>query len=62
MAKAYKVLGVMKDLKKSCTQYYPGSFEEGQKIDKDLVDEACLGPIMNILVDVKESIDPFQIF
>ena len=49
----------MKDLKKSCTQYYPGSFEEGQKIDKDLVDEACLGPVMNILVDVKESIDPF---
>ena len=51
MAKAFKVLGVMRDMEKSCTEYYPGSFEYGQKVEQDLIDSASLGPIMNLLVD-----------
>ena len=51
VAKAFKVLGVLKDLQKSCTKYYPGSFEEGQQIDQDLVDGVALSPVINIVVD-----------
>lgn len=41
----------MKDMEKSCTEYYPGSFEYGQKVEKDLIESANLGPIMNLLLD-----------
>ena len=51
VTKAFKVIGVMKDMEKSCTEYYPGSFEYGQKIEQDMIDTASLGPIMNVLAD-----------
>lgn len=51
VAKAFKVLGVLKDLEKSSTEYYPGSFEQGGAIEQDMIEEASLGPIFNILAD-----------
>ena len=50
-AKCLKVLGVMKDLQKSCTLYYPVHFEDGQAVESDLKDGVTLSPTFNILVD-----------
>jgi hypothetical protein len=51
VAKAFKVIGVMRDLTKSSTKYFPGSFEPGQQVEQDMKVGAGLGPVMNILAD-----------
>jgi hypothetical protein len=51
VAKAFKVLGVFKDLSKSSTVYYPGSFEPGGIVEQDMIQSAHLGPVFNILAD-----------
>ena len=60
IAKAFKVLGVMKDPDaKSCTSYFPGSFAPeafGGCIDSELSDDVSLGPALNILVDARHEL------
>lgn len=51
VAKCLKVLGVLKDLKKSCTSYYPSHFEDNQKVELDLKEGVSLSPTFNLLVD-----------
>ena len=48
----------MKDLKTSSNRYYPGCFEEGQRVDKNLKPGICLGPLLNILADSESRINP----
>ena len=48
VAKALKILGLFKDRKKSCTQYFPGCFQDGGQLEKDL--NVKLSPTANILV------------
>lgn len=58
VAKALKVLGVIKDLNLSSTKYYPGCFEVGQKVDRNLKDGVCLGPVLNVMADCEARLDP----
>jgi hypothetical protein len=61
IAKAFKVLGVMKNPEqKSSANYYPGSFaskEHGGIIDDDLIPSVALGPTLNILVNAKVELE-----
>ena len=61
IAKAFKVLGVMKNPdEKSSAKYYPGSFaskEHGGIIDDDLIPSVALGPSLNILVNAKTELE-----
>ena len=60
IAKAFKVLGIMKDPEaKSCSSYFPGSFGPesfGGCIDKELTNDVSLGPPLNILVDARHEL------
>lgn len=54
IAKAFKVLGVLKEdcYEKSSAKYFPGSFAEkwhGGFIDEDLAEDVALGPTLNVL-------------
>ena len=60
VAKSYKVLGLMKDLTKSSTRYYPGCFEPGAQVDNDLKPGITLGPVVNVLADWIYFLDPEQ--
>ena len=51
VAKAFKVLDVLKYREKGSNNYLPGSFEFNRSIDEDLKDEICLGPPLNILIN-----------
>ena len=52
IAKAFKVLGVIKNPElKGSSSYYPGSFTQDGIVDQDLVDEVSMGPMLNILVN-----------
>ena len=51
IAKAFKVLEVMKNPHKGSNNYFPGSFGLNCKIDEELKDEVALGPPINILVN-----------
>ena len=57
IAKAFKVLNVLKDPKKGSNNYYPSSFDLGQSIDQDLKEEVAMGPPLNILVNGEEELD-----
>ena len=52
VAKAYKVLGILEDKEKSCTQYFPGCFSPGGAIDQALKEDLFLGPPPNLMVEV----------
>jgi hypothetical protein len=60
IAKAFKVLGVMKNPDaKSSTNYYPGCFaprEFGGVIDNEMADDVSMGPALNILVDTRHDL------
>lgn len=51
IAKAFKVLEVMKNPQKGSNNYFPGSFGLNCKIDLELKDEVALGPPINILIN-----------
>ena len=57
MAKALKVLEVMKNPEKGSNNYLPGSFDLDGQIDQDLRDDVVLGPPLNILIDSKDELD-----
>ena len=57
-AKSFKVLGLMKDLTKSSTRYFPGCFEPGGQVDNDLKDGIRLSPVFSILADWSYFLDP----
>lgn len=61
IAKAFKVLGVMKNPNsKSSTNYYPGCFaprELGGVIDNEMASDVALGPALNILVDTRHDLN-----
>ena len=58
IAKAFKVLDVLKNPeKKGSNNYFPGSFDHGQSIDADLRDDVALGPPLNILVHGMEDLN-----
>ena len=49
---------MLKDLSKSSTEYYPGSFEPGGLVEQDMIEEASLGPLFNILADPENHLSP----
>ena len=51
IAKALKIIGLIKNMEVSSTQYYPGCFQKGGNIEQNLIDEMQYGPEINILVD-----------
>ena len=51
---------MFKDLSKSSTVYFPGSFEPGGIVDQDMVSSASLGPVFNILADSENYLRPMQ--
>jgi hypothetical protein len=54
VAKAYKQMNLLKNVKKSCTQYFPACFEQGGEFDKELIEGVSLGPEINVLVNRRE--------
>jgi len=49
VAKAFKVIGVLKDEnERSSGSYLPGSFEQGGTIDSNLEEDVVLGSVLNI--------------
>lgn len=63
VAKAFKVLGVLKDPDtKSSSNYYPGCFAPlnqggGGTIDDQLKDNCAMGPVLNILVNAHNELN-----
>ena len=51
IAKAFKVLEVMKNPEKGSNNYFPGSFGLHCKIENELRDEVAMGPPINILLN-----------
>ena len=51
IAKAFKVLEVMRNPEKGSNNYYPGSFGLNCLIDSELKDEVALGPPINLLLN-----------
>lgn len=47
-------MGLLTNLKKSCTQYYPKDFIPGGDLDNDLIPGATMGPVMNVLINRRE--------
>lgn len=60
VAKSYKVLRLLKDMSKSCTTYYPASFEEGGDIDNDMLDGITLSQTYSIMVDACCPLSPYE--
>lgn len=56
IAKAFKVLGVIKKPEiRGSASYFPGSFTTGGIVDQDLSDDVSMGPMLNILVNSQQT-------
>ena len=57
IAKAFKVLDVMRNPEKGSNNYFPGSFGLNCKIDSELKDDVALGPPINILINCEIALN-----
>lgn len=57
IAKAFKVLEVLKNPEKGSNNYFPGSFGFNCSIDSELKDDVALGPPLNILLNQEDDLN-----
>ena len=57
IAKAFKVLEVLRNPEKGSNNYFPGSFGFNCSIDSELKDDVALGPPLNILLNQEDDLN-----